>query len=134
MSRSVPVEVYNNFQRMKKNLEAYSQKITELEGERDEHDLVINSMEDMDDSRRCFRLIGGVLVERNVGQVGPAISENKERIIASIQALKEQYKQEEQVLMKYAKENNLLQEASTNEGEQKADPEITDEQKKGVLL
>lgn len=31
-------------------------------------------------ARRCFRLIGGVLVERTVGEVAPAVKRNKESL------------------------------------------------------
>lgn len=37
-----------------------------------EHDLVIKQLEPMDKSRKCFRLIGDVLVERTVAETLPA--------------------------------------------------------------
>lgn len=51
-------------------------KIAELEGERSEHQLVTEAMKEMEPSRRCFRMIGGVLVERTVGEVKPAVEKN----------------------------------------------------------
>ena len=51
-------------------------KISELEGELTEHQLVTEAMKEMEASRRCFRMIGGVLVERTVGEVKPAVERN----------------------------------------------------------
>jgi hypothetical protein len=48
--------------------------------ERNEHTLVLNAIQPLDASRKCFRLIGGVLVERTVGEVLPAVTRNKEGI------------------------------------------------------
>ena len=41
----------------------------ELDIERQEHGLVLGALQPMDDGRKCFRLIGDVLVERTVGEV-----------------------------------------------------------------
>lgn len=38
----------------------------------------------MDASRKCFRLVGGVLVERTVKEVLPALESNKEQVIIMI--------------------------------------------------
>lgn len=43
-----------------------------------EHSLVISAIQPLDPSRKCFRMIGGVLVERTVGEVLPAVQRNKE--------------------------------------------------------
>jgi hypothetical protein len=37
---------------------------------------VIDAISKLDPARKCFRLIGGVLVERNVGEVLPAVQKN----------------------------------------------------------
>ena len=38
--------------------------------------LVVSTLEGMDKGRKCFRMIGGVLVERTVGEVLPAVKDN----------------------------------------------------------
>lgn len=40
--------------------------------EASEHDLVIKQLQPMDKDRRCYRMIGDVLVERTVGETLPA--------------------------------------------------------------
>ncbi|ERM97021.1 probable prefoldin subunit 2 [Amborella trichopoda] len=64
-------------------------KITELEMEVSEHSLVIGAIEPLDPSRRCYRMIGGVLVERTVKEVLPAVKRNKEGIEEVIKRLVE---------------------------------------------
>lgn len=64
-------------------------KITELEMEASEHSLVINAIQPLDPTRRCYRMIGGVLVERTIKEVLPAVQQNKEGIEVVIARLNE---------------------------------------------
>ena len=43
---------------------------------------MIETLKDVDEERRCFRLVGGVLVERTVKDVLPALVNNKEQVRA----------------------------------------------------
>ncbi len=43
--------------------------------------LVIDAVSGLDGSRRCYRLVGGVLVERTVGEVLPAVKKNLEGVL-----------------------------------------------------
>ena len=42
--------------------------------------LVIETLKDVDPDRKCFRLVGGVLVERTVKEVQPALINNREQV------------------------------------------------------
>ena len=42
--------------------------------------LVIETLDKVDKDRRCFRLVGGVLVERKVGEVEPALIGNSAKV------------------------------------------------------
>ena len=44
-----------------------------IEDQKKEHYLVLNQIESLDDKRRCFRTVGSVLVERNVGETKIAL-------------------------------------------------------------
>ena len=59
-------------------------KITELSMEATEHELVISTLEPMDKGRKCFRLVGDVLVERTVGETLPAVLNNKQKLEEAI--------------------------------------------------
>jgi hypothetical protein len=41
-----------------------------------EHKLVVDQLSKLEDTRKAFRLVGGVLVERTVGEVLPVVNEN----------------------------------------------------------
>ena len=38
--------------------------------------MVLETIKDLESTRRCWRLVGGVLIERNIGEVLPAIKAN----------------------------------------------------------
>jgi len=45
--------------------------------------LVIEALKDVDGDRKCFRMVGGVLVERTVKDVLPAMTNNYEQVMIS---------------------------------------------------
>ena len=53
-----------------------------------EHELVLSAMDGLEPTRKCFRLVGGVLVERTVAEVHPAVDSNKEKIKSVIESLR----------------------------------------------
>jgi prefoldin subunit 2 len=44
------------------------------------HRLVEETLQPLDSKRRAFRLVGGVLVERTVGEVLPSVVTNRENV------------------------------------------------------
>ena len=44
------------------------------------HRLVIETLEGVEKDRKCYRMVGGVLVERKVADVEPALVSNKEKV------------------------------------------------------
>lgn len=42
--------------------------------------MVIENLKDVAPERKCFRLIGGVLVERTVKEVLPALTSNRDQV------------------------------------------------------
>ena len=88
----VVAQKFNNQQRQSQTMR---RKIAELDQELQDHILVLQNLEPLDAERRCFRLIGGVLVERTVGEVRPKIEANKTRLLAILNQLAEQLKEVE---------------------------------------
>ena len=72
--------ILSHFQALRGEVDALWSKITELDLERQEHALVLETLTPLDAGRRCFRLVGGVLVERTVGEVSPAVARNREAL------------------------------------------------------
>ncbi|XP_074292323.1 prefoldin subunit 2 isoform X2 [Silene latifolia] len=88
--------VANRYASMKSELNQIYSKITELEMEVSEHTLVMNAIQPLDPSRKCFRMIGGVLVERTVREVLPAVQRNKEGLEEVVSRLNETLEKKKQ--------------------------------------
>jgi prefoldin subunit 2 len=58
--------------------------LLQLTLERDEHKLVIDQLAILEPERKAFRLIGGILVEKTVGEALPAVQQNYEGVRAPI--------------------------------------------------
>ncbi|PKI70175.1 probable prefoldin subunit 2 [Punica granatum] len=115
---------------LKSELNQIHSKITELEMEASEHSLVINAIQPLDPSRRCYRMIGGVLVERTVREVLPAVQRNKEGIEEVITRLNEALEKKKKELANFeakykirirkpdgaAKDENARKEGSSSQG------------------
>lgn len=77
------------YRQMSMQIDFQRQKIVELEGEKFEHELVVKALEPMADDRKCYRLIGGVLVQRTKKEVYPAVKQNLEHIVTALETLKQ---------------------------------------------
>jgi len=64
-------------------------KINELDLDKTEHELVMKALEPLDANRKCFRMIGNVVVERTVAEVLPAVAKNKDQIDSTMNGMKE---------------------------------------------
>ncbi|KAE8231960.1 hypothetical protein CF326_g3013 [Tilletia indica] len=94
-------EAAQQFQGRRSELQAIATKIGELEAEADEHKLVIETLRETQSTepdRTCFRLIGGILVERTVKDVLPALETNMAGLRQIMDTLVKQYKEKEEEL------------------------------------
>jgi len=109
-------QIIAQFKQLNAEYQSLSSKVSELELELHEHDLVIGTISKLESSRKCFRLIGGVLVERTVGEVLPAVIKNKEGISEIIQALSKQMEEKMKELNEF-KHTHKIQVRDSNEDE-----------------
>ncbi|KAG0222690.1 hypothetical protein BGW42_006398 [Actinomortierella wolfii] len=100
-------ELTATYNQMKNELQSLAQKIGELETEADEHTLVLDTLTPLDGDRKCFRLVGGVLVERTVKEVLPALKTNQEGIRNVTMQLVQKYKAKEEEFMAFQKKYNI---------------------------
>ncbi|CDJ33395.1 uncharacterized protein EMH_0082310 [Eimeria mitis] len=63
--------------RLEKQRRSLTNTLYELEEDAADHQLVLDAIKPLEPSRRCYRLVGGVLVERTVGEVEPALKQHK---------------------------------------------------------
>jgi len=69
--------------------------------------LVLETLEPLPADRKCFRLINGVLVERTVKDVVPALQTNSEGLKKVLEDLVKQYTGKQTELEKWKKKNNI---------------------------
>lgn len=63
--------------------------------------LVLETLELLPDDRKCFRMINGVLVERTVKDVIPALKTNSEGLKKVLEELLKQYKKQQDEMEKW---------------------------------
>uniref|UniRef100_A0A673NLT8 Prefoldin subunit 2 n=1 Tax=Sinocyclocheilus rhinocerous TaxID=307959 RepID=A0A673NLT8_9TELE len=96
-------QVVATFQRMRQEQRSMASKAAELEMEINEH----RCLKEVDPTRKCFRLVGGVLVERTVKEVLPALENNKEQITKIVESLNSQMQAKGRELTEYRERYNI---------------------------
>jgi prefoldin subunit 2 len=107
------------FEEMKQSYGVVCNKLAELQSDVNEHELVIATLKDMSDDRKCFRLVGEVLVERNVGQVLPALEEHCKGIAAVIERLEAEKEKRAQAINAFAAKYNIRPRGAADEERQR---------------
>lgn len=69
--------------------------------------LVLETLKPLPTDRKCFRLINGVLIERTVADVVPALQTNSEGLGKVLEDLVKQYKRQQEEMEKWKKKNNI---------------------------
>lgn len=100
-------QIIMKFNQMRQEQRIVVNKISELEAEVHEHSIVIETLKNVDPSRKCFRMVGGILSERTVNEVLPALQQNKSQIEEVIEKLKGQLEERGKELNKFVEEHNI---------------------------
>ncbi|KAM3420117.1 hypothetical protein BST61_g3419 [Cercospora zeina] len=95
---------YSNY---KETLQAIAQKIGDVEQETEEHKLVLETLTPLPGERKCFRMINGVLTERTVKDVLPALQTNADGLKKVLEDLVKQYTNKQTEMEKWKKKNNI---------------------------
>jgi len=91
----------------KNTLQQLAQKIGDVEQETEEHKLVLETLEPLPSDRKCFRMVNGVLVEKTVKDVIPALQTNSDGLKKILEELLKQYKKQQDEMEKWKKKNNI---------------------------
>lgn len=78
-----PEEIIAKYKTMNAECQQIASKVSELQMDKDEHRLALETLAKLDSDRKAFRLIGGVLVEKTVGEILPTVSQNLEGVSKS---------------------------------------------------
>ncbi|KAF0756853.1 prefoldin subunit 2 [Aphis craccivora] len=82
--------IHNTFNALRTEQRQLATKLSEIELDLNEHSIVIDTLNKLDDERKCFRLIGGVLVERKICDVLPTLIKNRGEMSKIVKTLNEQ--------------------------------------------
>lgn len=100
-------EIVSGFQALRAEQRRLANKLSEIEGDQKEHQIVIEALKNMDGDRKAFRLLGGVLTERTVGAVLPELQEAQENFPEVLATLEKQLRAKGEELTAYVTEHNL---------------------------
>ncbi|CAH0719736.1 unnamed protein product, partial [Brenthis ino] len=100
-------EVFAGFQNLRSEQRQLANKISELEMDLNEHKIVIETLQAVEPSRKCFRMVGGVVVERTVAEVLPELEVNTERLPQALKALHEQLAKKGQEINEYIEKHDI---------------------------
>ena len=75
-----PEVILENYKQMGIECSNLAAKIQELNMDKEEHRLVINTLSTLNPERKAFRLVGGVLIERKVEDILPIVEKNFEGV------------------------------------------------------
>jgi len=118
-------QVIQGFNLLRHEQRQLANKIVELECDVNEHNLVLEALKNVDDDRKCWRMIGGILVQRTVKDVRPALEKNKDMIEQLITKLKEQVVEKGKEIADYMEQYKI----SIQRGEPPApDSKVAEEQ------
>ncbi|XP_065607629.1 prefoldin subunit 2 [Cyrtonyx montezumae] len=100
-------QVVARFNRLRQEQRGLASKTAELELELNEHGLVIETLREVDPTRKCYRMVGGILVERTVKEVLPALEGNREQISKIIETLSQQLQSKGRELNEFREKHNI---------------------------
>eukprot|EP00891_Asterochloris_glomerata_P008936 jgi/Astpho2/8936/Aster-02616 len=100
-------EILTNFNQLREQVRIISSKCNDIEAECSEHEQVLKALQPLDKSRKCYRLIGGVLVERTVGEVTPAVEGNCEQLRMLTEKLNQQLQNTQKELQSFMDEYKI---------------------------
>jgi len=93
--------------------------------------LVVSAIDKLESTRRCYRLVGGVLVERTVGEVLPAVTKNRDGLLDITKQLREQLQKKSTELNEFATKYKIQVKGSPSEED---DQEEQSKPSTGVLV
>lgn len=88
-------------------MEELQSKIIELGHDKDEHDVVLTTLSNCKSERKCYRMVGGALVESDVKTTIPILDTRKVNLAETISAMKSELVKTAQEFEKWKKDNKI---------------------------
>jgi prefoldin subunit 2 len=99
--------ILNELEAMRSDGKVVVDKISELEQERDDHELVSDILSDFPPSRRCYRSVGGVLMERTVAEVMPEIRNEWVKLSKAVKELEAISEEKRRAIEAFKQEHSI---------------------------
>ena len=100
-------EIVARFNQMRQEQRQIAGKTNELQQDLNEHNIVIETLGGVDADRKCFRMVGGVLVERTVKEVLPALVSNRDKMSKLIENLDKNLTEKGEEINGYMEKHNI---------------------------
>lgn len=84
---SVPQEVSNLYNRLKAEYSEIFKRYIELEDESRENNLVLDNLDPLQGERKCWKVLGGVLVEFSITDTKKSLKDNVTMLESTLRAL-----------------------------------------------
>lgn len=114
--------------------ETLANSVIDREQEAEEHSLVIKNLEQQDGSKKAWRLIGEVLVERTVDEVLPELKKQKDNLLAVADGLKRQLESKQKEVLDFQDKYKIRIKDSKEEGKTESSLANQKQQSQGVLV
>lgn len=112
-------EVAQKYRILQQETSALVQKILEIEDEKKEHDLVLDTMKDLEETRKCWRLVNGVLFEKSKAEIVPEIEEQIKNMNNLIDQLSKTVASKKQEIFKLEQQyESVMKQAKEKQGKQ----------------
>lgn len=105
--QEVTQEVAQAYNRMRLEYAEIFRTYIDLEEEKREHGLVVDAIKGLEPTRRCWRLIGGVLVEKNLSDVLQNLNESIANLDKASTNYNDSLKKKEKDMQEYEAKYNL---------------------------
>ncbi|CRK95845.1 CLUMA_CG009293, isoform A [Clunio marinus] len=99
--------IYSQFMALRNEQRNLVNNLSTLELDLKEHKTVIDTLKTVDENRKCFRLIGGVLAEQTVKETLPNLIQNRDQLEKLIENGKEQLTKKGVEINKFKEEHNI---------------------------
>merc|ERR1712025_653823 len=109
-------EIVQGFQNLCQEQRGLQQKLAELRQERGEHELVAETLKKAEPERKAWRLVGGVLTERTVGEVLPALQSQIENISKVVTMIEEKMQVKAKEITDYREKHQILIQGQSKAG------------------
>lgn len=100
-------KILQEYQTLYSNYIQLANKINEIDTEKYEHQLVLDTIKNLEKDRVCHRLVGGVLIERTVGEVIPALEKSRDSLQESIDILNKELEKKAKELNEFKLKNEI---------------------------